>query len=45
MGLLPSPTSFEQVCQQITPLCPELVGACQTAVASDHTQIGDAQLD
>lgn len=38
-------TCFDQVCQQITPLSPELVGACQTAVPSDHAQVGDAQLD
>lgn len=38
-------TSFDQVCQQLTPLCPELVGARQTAVPSDHAQVGDAQLD
>lgn len=38
-------TSFDQVCQQLTPLCPELVGARQTAVPSDHAQVCDAQLD
>lgn len=38
-------TSFDQVCQQLAPLCPELVCTRQAAVASNHTQVGDAQLD
>lgn len=38
-------TSSDQVGQQVTPFCPELVGACQAAVTSNHTQVGDAQLD
>lgn len=38
-------TSFDQVCQQVSPLCPELVGTRQTAVASYDTQVGDAQLN
>jgi len=37
-------TSFHQVGQQSAPLRPELVGASEAAVASDHTQVGDAQL-
>ena len=37
-------TSFHQVCQQSAPLRPELVSAGEAAVASDHTQVGDAQL-
>lgn len=40
-GLMPL-TSFDQVIQQLTPLCSELVGTCQTAITSDHTQVGDA---
>lgn len=43
-GVMPL-TSFDQVCQQLTPLCSELVGTCQTAITSNHTQVGDAQLD
>lgn len=43
-GLM-SLTSFDQVRQQLTPLFSELVGARQTAIATDHTQVGDAQLD
>ncbi len=37
-------TSSDEVGQQSAPLGPELVGSGQTAVASDHTQVGDAQL-
>lgn len=37
-------TSFEQVSQQSTPLSPECVGSSQTAVTSNHTQVGDSQL-
>lgn len=33
-----------KVSQQSAPLSPELVGTGQTAVASNHTQVGDAQL-
>lgn len=35
-------TSSDQLSQQVTPLCPELVGACQTAVTSNHAQVGDS---
>ena len=38
-------TSSDQVCQQLRPLCSELVGTCQTAITSNHTQVRDAQLD
>ena len=38
-------TGSREVEQQLAPLTPELVGAGQTAVAPDHTQVGDAQLD
>lgn len=38
-------TSSDQICQQLRPLCSELVGTCQTAITSNHTQVGDAQLD
>lgn len=38
-------TLLQEVGQQCTPLRPELVGSGQTAVASDHAQVGDAQLD
>lgn len=38
-------TSFDQICQQLTPLSSELVGTRQTAITSNHTQVGDAQLD
>lgn len=38
-------TSFDQVCQQLAPLCSELVGTCQTTITSNHTQVGDAQLN
>lgn len=37
-------TISHEVSQQSAPLSPELVGTGQTAVASDHTQVGDAQL-
>lgn len=37
-------TSSDEVDQQSAPLSPELVGSGQTAVASDHAQVGDAQL-
>lgn len=30
-------TNFDQVCQQVLPLCPELVGTCQTAITSYDT--------
>lgn len=43
-GLMPL-TSFDQVGQQLAPLCSELVGTRQTAVTSNHAQVGDAQLD
>lgn len=43
-GVMPL-TSFDQVCQQLSPLCPELVGTCQTAITSNHTQVGDAKLN
>ncbi|TNN82865.1 hypothetical protein EYF80_006822 [Liparis tanakae] len=36
--------SFDEVTQQPAPLVPELVGSSQTAVASDHAQVGDAEL-
>lgn len=39
------PTSFHKVCQELAPLCPELVGARQAAITSNHTQVGDTQLD
>lgn len=35
----------QEVGQQTAPLRPELVGSSQTAVASDHAQVGDAQLN
>lgn len=35
----------QEVSQQTAPLRPELVGSSQTAITSDHTQVGDAQLD
>lgn len=38
-------TLLQEVGQQSAPLRPELVGSGQTAVASDHAQVGDAQLD
>lgn len=38
-------TCFNQIYQQVFPLCPELVGTCETAVTSNNTQVGDAQLD
>lgn len=37
-------TGSHEVSQQPAPLSPELVGSGQTAVSSDHTQVGDAQL-
>ena len=37
-------TCFNQVCQQVFPLCSELVSACQTAITSNNTQVGDAKL-
>lgn len=37
-------TRLHEVSQQPAPLSPELVGSSQTAVASDHAQVGDAQL-
>lgn len=43
LRLFNSLTSFDQVCQQLTPLIPELVCTSQTAVTTNHTQVGDAQ--
>lgn len=37
-------TISDQVTQQSAPLSPELVCSGQTAVASNHAQVGDAQL-
>ena len=36
-------TSLYQVHQQFAPVRPELVGAGEAAVATDHTQVGDAE--
>lgn len=38
-------TGFNKVCQQLAPLCSELVCTRQAAITSNHTQVGDAQLD
>lgn len=42
---LPWRTLFHQLRQQSTPLLSEKVGSRQAAVASDHTQVGDAAQD
>lgn len=43
-GVMPL-TGFDQVCQQPAPLSSERVGTRQTAITSNHTQVGDTQLD
>lgn len=37
-------TRSNQVNQQAAPLSPELVGSGQTAITSNHTQVGDPEL-
>lgn len=35
-------TLLDQLCQQAAPLLSEEIGPSQTAVSSNHTQVGDA---
>lgn len=37
-------TLLHQLSQQPTPFLPKEVGSCQTAVSTNHTQVGDATL-
>lgn len=37
-------TLLHELPQQPTPFLPEQVGSCQTAIPTDHTQVGDAVL-
>lgn len=39
------PTLLDELAQQAAPLLSEQVGSRQAAVATDHTQVGDAALD